>query len=71
MALLIGLGWCALWLAACTVEPGPGARDASTAQKPNCQGQTDACVERCKQAAPDQASRQPCYNDCMRQARCP
>jgi hypothetical protein len=68
-ALTLGLG-----LAACAVESAPpndpsrGAVSQSSAPSGDCRAQQDGCVARCKTAAPDEASRQPCYNSCMRQS---
>ncbi|MCA9622424.1 MAG: hypothetical protein KC731_25555, partial [Myxococcales bacterium] len=56
----------------CVVEQAPPANaSGSQAQSrpAHCGESQDACVARCKAQAPDEASRQPCYNQCMHQSQ--
>lgn len=53
--------------------PAAGTDSAGTtatpaASNPECSAQQRACTDKCKAAAPDEASRQPCYNNCLREA---
>jgi len=50
-----------------TPPPPPGHTDSAQGS-PDCGQQQDACVNRCRAAAPDEASRQPCYNRCIKEA---
>jgi hypothetical protein len=47
-------------------RPHTGPHDPGNAQ---CGADQDACMTRCKAAAPDEASRQPCYNGCLRDSQ--
>ena len=51
---------------------GPSSSQGSTqAASPTgndaCGTNQQACVDRCKAATPDEASRQPCYNRCLKE----
>lgn len=52
-----------------TTASGAGAENAAAVPAPARCESKDACVAQCKQTVGDEASRQPCYDDCMRQCR--
>jgi hypothetical protein len=54
------------------VDPPKGgtADPAVNPDRTECRDAQDACVARCKESAPDQASRQACFTECMRKAKC-
>lgn len=53
----------------CVVQEGPANSAQGASKSPDCRTQQDSCVADCKAKAPDEASRQPCYNQCMRQSQ--
>ncbi|HHH30189.1 MAG TPA: hypothetical protein ENK57_17865 [Polyangiaceae bacterium] len=53
----------------CVVQEGPANSAQGASKSPDCRAQQDGCVADCKAKAPDEASRQPCYNQCMRQSQ--
>lgn len=53
----------------CVVQEGPANSAQGASKSPDCRAQQDSCVADCKAKAPDEASRQPCYNQCMRQSQ--
>ncbi len=58
---------CGLLVAGCVVEQAPPPNGPNRSKSADCRGQQDGCVAQCKSMAPDEASRQPCYNKCLRQ----
>ena len=53
----------------CVVQEGPASSAQGASKSPDCRAQQDSCVADCKAKAPDEASRQPCYNQCMRKSQ--
>jgi len=53
----------------CVVQEAPASSAQGASKSPDCRTQQDNCVASCKAAAPDEASRQPCYTKCMRQSQ--
>lgn len=52
--------------------PAPAAPAAATTEAPasgrDCAAEQQACTAQCKASVPDEASRQPCYNRCLKEA---
>jgi hypothetical protein len=73
-SLLGVLATSAALITGCVVKEAPPAQGAnsgaqSASKSGDCQAQQDACVADCKAKAPDEASRQPCYTQCMRRSQ--
>ncbi len=50
---------------------GGDAADAAAEGNEDCKAKQRQCTDNCKAQAPDKASRQPCFNQCLKEAdRC-